>query len=219
MGMRGPKPKGRVDTTWCAELAYAVGLITADGSLSKDGRHINFTSKDIQLIKTFQTCLNLHDIKIGKKSNGSGYNKYYQIQFGDVLFYKWLQKIGLSPNKSLTINTLEIPDRYFFDFLRGEWDGDGTIVCCRDVRWKKSYMVSVGFTSGSKDFLVWLRSEINCRLGTTGSISVGVRAMQLRYARKDSQLLFKAMFYEDDIPYLHRKFAKAKKIFTMTGLL
>jgi len=30
---------------WSADFAYAVGLLTTDGSLSIDGRHINLTSK------------------------------------------------------------------------------------------------------------------------------------------------------------------------------
>lgn len=100
MGKRGPKPKGRVDTTWRPELAYVVGLITADGSLSKDGRHLNFTSKDLDQIQNFQKCLALEDIKIGLKTRGAkSVKKYYQIQFGDVMFYKWLVELGLSPNK------------------------------------------------------------------------------------------------------------------------
>ena len=38
---------------WSENLAYAIGLIATDGSLSNDGRHLNFTSKDIDQIQTF----------------------------------------------------------------------------------------------------------------------------------------------------------------------
>jgi len=31
---------------WTPELAYIVGLITTDGCLSSDGRHLTFTSCD-----------------------------------------------------------------------------------------------------------------------------------------------------------------------------
>lgn len=219
MGKRGPKPKGRVNTTWSPELAYAVGLIAADGSLSTNGRHINFTSKDLNLIKTFQKCLQLEDIKIGNKTRGYEFTKkYYQVQFGDVLFYKWLVDIGFTSNKSLTISELKIPNEFFFDFIRGEWDGDGTIVCSKDTRWRNSFAVSIAFASGSINFLLWLQNGINSRLGTTGHIHNGHRATQLRYARKDSRKLFDAMFYSDSLPCLDRKFAKAQKIFKMTGL-
>lgn len=219
MKKRGQKPKGRVDTTWRPELAYVVGLIAADGSLSKNGRHIDFTSADMENIINFQTCLGLLDIKVGTKN--SAYNndtQYYRIQFGDVLFYRWLESIGLSANKSLTVGRLQVPSEYFFDFLRGEWDGDGTIYCSKDARWRASYIVSLGFASGSRAFLAWLQAEINERLNTTGHILQNERVLQLRYARRDSRKVFDAMFYESDLPHLPRKLAKAQKIFTMTGL-
>jgi hypothetical protein len=219
MGQRGPKPKGRVNTTWRPELAYAVGLLTADGSLSINGRHIDFTSGDIENITNFQTCLGLLDIKVGiKHSTFNSSKKYYRIQFGDVVFYQWLIKIGLSANKSLSVGQLQIPPEYFYDFLRGEWDGDGTIYCSQDTRWKSSYIVSLGFASGSRIFLEWLQAEINARLQTTGHILQNERVLQLRYARKDSKKIFDAMFYKNDLPHLPRKLAKAQKIFTMTGL-
>ncbi len=49
-----------------ADFAYVIGLITTDGSLSKDGRHLNLTSKDIDQIQTFKRILNLKN-KIGIK--------------------------------------------------------------------------------------------------------------------------------------------------------
>jgi len=219
MGKRGPKPKGRVDTSWRAELAYALGLITADGSLSKNGRHIDLTSKDLDQLETYRSCLGIEDIKIGsKRSTHANDVSYYRVQFGDVLFYQWLPDRGLAPNKSKTIQKVDVPDKYFFDFVRGEWDGDGTIYCSEDKRWKNSYVVSIAFASGSSEFLQWLQKEINKRIGTTGHIQESTRALQLRYARRDSRKLFDAMFYVNDLPHLSRKFAKAQKIFKMTGL-
>jgi hypothetical protein len=219
VGKRGPKPKGRVDTTWRPELAYAVGLIVADGSLSKNGIHIDFTSKDIDSINNFKKCLNLYDIKTGIKSRSKEKTKkYFRVQFGDTLFHRWLTGIGLSPNKSLSIKSVNIPDAFFFDFLRGEWDGDGTMYLSKDLRWKNSYVVSLGFASGSERFLEWLQKEINKRLQTTGHIHRGKNVLQLRYAKADSKKIITAMFYKKDLPHLKRKFAKAQKIFTMTEL-
>ena len=83
----------KTKTEWCAELAYAIGLIATDGNLSKDGRHINFTSKDKQLAGLFAKCLNLQT-KITMKGNGFGKEKkYYFVQFGDKNFYRFLEKL------------------------------------------------------------------------------------------------------------------------------
>ena len=53
MGKRGPKPKGKVKIAWSPQFAYAIGLLVSDGNLSPDGRHINFTTTDVELIELF----------------------------------------------------------------------------------------------------------------------------------------------------------------------
>lgn len=97
------------------------------------------------------------------------------------------EEIGFSKNKSLSISSLKIKNKYFFDFVRGVWDGDGTIYCSKDLRWKNRYIVSIGFASGSLKFLEWLRRNINSRIGVTGHIHKGARVFQLKYARRDSK--------------------------------
>lgn len=99
---------------WNAKLAYAIGLITTDGNLSKDGRHITFVSKDRPLVATFKKCLNIKNkISIKSSSYSIGKGKYYYIQFGNINFYRELKSIGLSPNKSKNITSLKIPEKYF----------------------------------------------------------------------------------------------------------
>jgi len=112
---------------WNPEIAYAVGLIATDGSLSSDGRHLILVSKDISLLKTFKKCLGLKN-KIGLRRSGyTGRKNCHHVQFGNVILYKWLLNIGLMPNKTKIIGALRIPNQYFFDFLRGHLDGDGCI--------------------------------------------------------------------------------------------
>jgi len=43
-----------IDFEWTPELAYVVGLLTTDGNLSKDGRHIAIKSADLQLLRTIK---------------------------------------------------------------------------------------------------------------------------------------------------------------------
>lgn len=65
-------------------------------------------------------------VKIGLKKSGETARTAFRIQFGDVNFYKFLLRIGLIPNKSKRLSDLKIPNLYFFDFLRGHLDGDGS---------------------------------------------------------------------------------------------
>ncbi|MFZ5390819.1 MAG: LAGLIDADG family homing endonuclease, partial [Patescibacteria group bacterium] len=89
------KPLKKINTSWSTDFAYIIGLIATDGSLSKDGRHIIFTSKDKQLIGYFKKILLINN-KIGLKNSGSNKNKiYYYTQIGDINFYNFLEKIGI----------------------------------------------------------------------------------------------------------------------------
>ena len=143
MAKPGPKPKGKVETRWSPEFAYAIGLLTADGCLSKDGRHIDLTSKDKAQVLLFKKCLGLAT-KVGRKYSGAG-NLSYHTQFGDVLFYRFLEGIGLTPAKSKTISSISIPRGYFLDFLRGYFDGDGSSYSYYDSVYKKSYRFYISF--------------------------------------------------------------------------
>ena len=78
------KPLEKVRIVPSAAFYYAIGLITTDGSLSKDRRHIVFTSKDVELIETFQKALGIHST-VSRFANGiTKEKKYYRVQFGDV---------------------------------------------------------------------------------------------------------------------------------------
>ncbi len=213
MGKRGPQPKGKVKIEWSPNFAYAIGLLVSDGNLSPDGRHIVFTSKDIEQLENFMVAL---DIKIFIGSSVSGYkqNKTPRIQFGDVLFYNFLLSIGLMPNKSEIIGKIVIPPEYFFDFLRGSFDGDGSTNSYIDPRWKSSFMFYTAFASASKRHIGWLQAEIYSRLKIKGHISKAVKnsAFQLRYAKADSRLLWKKMYHAEQVLCLTRKHLKIKEI-------
>jgi len=78
--MVGIKPKEQVFIKWSSDFAYAVGLIVTDGSLSKDGRHIIFVSKDLDLIENFQVALRIKANVSGKIGGYNSDKRYYVIQ-------------------------------------------------------------------------------------------------------------------------------------------
>lgn len=129
----GQRPKGKVHIEWSADFAYAIGLIASGGCLSKDERHISFVSKDMDQVLNYQKCLRTSS-KIGISKSGMGIGAF-RVQFSGAHFYGFLLSIGLTPAKSKTIGKLLIPDEYFFDFLRGSFDGDGGTYSYWDKRW------------------------------------------------------------------------------------
>ena len=161
-----PKPKlPDKDFKWTSQLAYAVGLLTTDGNLSKDGRHIVMRSTDTQLLETFKDCLHISDKITETFDNGFGKKRMYRIQPSKVQLYRWLLKIGLTPAKTYTIGALAIPNEFFRDFLRGHLDGDGSITIYKDyynTKKNPKYVYDrlwLRFISASEKHITWLRAR------------------------------------------------------------
>jgi hypothetical protein len=222
MGKRGPKPKSKVKIKWSADFAYAIGLIATDGNVSPDGRHVSFTSKDIEQIDNYQKALGIN-CHIGRKSSGSlKKKKYYVLQFSDIFFYNFLESIGLTQRKSLTIGEIDIPEKLFFDFLRGCFDGDGCSYSYWDPRWKSSFMFYISFASGSIKFITWLRKEIDKRLKIKSHIGVSKTKTalfyQLKYSKYAAVELVKKMYDGKKNIFLKRKKLKINKCLGIMGL-
>ena len=205
------KRLSKVNTEWSPSFAYAIGLIATDGNLSKDGRHINLTSKDEEMILTFKRCLSITN-KIGLKTRGgSKIKKYFQVQFGDKNFYEFLLSLGLMPAKSKTIGALKIPEEYFADFLRGCIDGDGNI----DMHYhpeSKHPQLKVRLCSASNNFLFWMKSTISQIIELRGGwIENGRNIFILNYGKADSIKLLGYIYYVGVESYLERKYSLAQK--------
>ncbi len=211
MGKRGPKPKKIIDTNWRPELAYAVGLIATDGCLSKDTLLIDLTSKDREQLDNFSECLGVK-FTIGKKMNGTG-DECLRIQFKNRIFYDFLLSIGLIPKKSLIMGEIAVPGKFFFDFLRGSFDGDGCFYSYWDPRWKSSHMFYLEFVSASKKHIDWLQAEIEKRTKARGHIVQDGRktTYQLKYAKREALVIINKMYYNPKVVCLSRKKLKIKK--------
>lgn len=204
---------------WSLEIAYAVGLIVSDGSLSIDGRHITFTSSDLDLVETFCHCLELTNRITKTPRSSNAVRSSYRVQFSDVAFYEWLLEIGLMPNKCGKLGRLNIPDDVFADFLRGWFDGDGSILTYIDrfnMCKKEEYVyrrLYIRLYSASRKHLEWIREALQRLLGTRGGLNRDARSAKrgggaiwrLQYAKKDSLKLLPWMYYAADVPCLDRK--------------
>ena len=188
--------------TWTPEMAYVLGYWYADGSLEDAsylrGRYIRVTSVEKHIIKKMKHWLDSdHTIVVLKPTWPNGRQRYL-LRIGSHKLYDALYKLGLYPNKSLTIQFPQIPRMYLGDFIRGYLDGDGCVYLQTGHGIKKKITVkklSVIFTSGSLLFLkklnIILRQFIEIR---QKRIYQGQRAFQLRYGTSDSIKIFKLLY-------------------------
>jgi len=205
------KPQGKVKINWSPGFAYAIGLIVTDGNLSKDGRHINFTSKDLELAEIFRSCLELTN-KIGKKARGGSKDKkYFVVQFGDVIFFRFLLSIGLTTAKSKVLKELAVPNIFFIDFFRGCIDGDGSITSYKHPE-SQNLQLRLKLCSASLPFLVWVQRMVQETFFIEGGwISKTPGVYELVYGKEDAQNIFRHIYYNGVQYFLNRKFLKAKQ--------
>ena len=207
------KPQRKVSTEWSSNLAYAIGLLASDGNLSNDGRHISFKSADKELVETFKSTLNLKNT-VGKSARGGEQiKKYFYVGFVDIVFYSFLNRIGLTSAKSKTIKSVDVPEKFFRDFLRGLFDGDGTFYTFWDTRWPNSFAFKIAFASASIAFVKWLKEKLSQRYAVRGYTHKGAGVFNLEYSKGDTKILFATMYYQDGLPCLERKYLKLKNAF------
>lgn len=195
---------------WSPDLAYAIGIIATDGNLSPDGRHINITSKDKELLLSVKSCLNLKN-SIGRKSRSKLFEKkYYVIQFGDVLFYRFLENIGIHPAKSKTIGEVATPKQFFRDFLRGCIDGDGNIGTFKHPQ-SNHLQLRVRLCSASKTFLQWIHQTVVLLTEVRhGWISQTRDVYSLAFGTEESVKILKFIYYRNSTHKLLRKYRLAQ---------
>jgi hypothetical protein len=177
-----------------ADLWYLVGLVTSDGCLSSDGRHIDITSKDREFLVKLKERLGLTN-RICCKDNGTG-KIYFSIQFSNRSLYIFLLSIGLFPKKSLLLQKMDVPSDFFCDFLRGLIDGDGGL-----QRWIHSSngreQWNLRISSGSRVFLEWLRVRVESEMGVKGKLYMERKNQcRLKYGKMSARVICQACYYD-----------------------
>jgi len=205
------KPRGK-PIKWSPEIAYVVGLITTDGCLSNDGRHIIMRSSDVPQLKTFKRCLQISNKISRTKNDGWAKKPAYRVQFGNIILYKWLLSIGLMPNKTKRIEALKIPNQYFFDFLRGHLDGDGCIRKYQDPIYPNSQRLYIYFDSASLKYLQWLQKRIKYLLDVNGYLRRTRSIFRLTYAKRESLKILPKIYPNPNVPCLKRKYRKVQSV-------
>ena len=204
-------------------MAYVLGYIYADGSLDDSsymrGKYVQITSTDEDSIQRIKFWLN-SEHKIGqKKSNFIGGKICFMLRIGSHKIYNDLFKLGLYPNKSLTINFPKVPQKYLGHFIRGYFDGDGCVHFARSKGKTRKLIIKrvrVIFTSGSKVFLEGMNEILKVAGIKEGKIYSSKRSYQAIYNTKESMRVFKLMYKNTSInSFFMRKFKIFKEYFEL----
>lgn len=190
--------------TWSSEMAYVLGFITADGNIQqvKKGYHVHIACDDYDIIEKIRACLET-STPIRKKYRFNG-KISYSLRFSDKKIYYDLLKLNITPRKSLTITPPIIPKKYFWDYIRGFFDGDGS-VCLKKATYP-SRLVTIFYT-GSHSLAVFLFENIKKHLDNYSGSILKVKnknAYKLYFGQKNSEIIFHNMYNNATI-FMQRK--------------
>lgn len=192
------------DFKWSHKMGYLVGFIAADGNLySHKGYEVSLTvhEKDKEI-------LNHAAIILGGTIIYRPTLHCYTLRIFSKMFFDILFNLGIHPKKSLTLTFPNIPQNYIRDFVRGYFDGDGS-VCYKQH--KKGVIASF---CGTKEFLLELRNILNKNtdISNNASISKDGNIYVLSFGKKDTIKLSNWIYYPNCLclPRKRQVFIKAR---------
>jgi hypothetical protein len=193
-------------SSWTPELAYAVGLLAADGCLAKERAEVEFVSAETELIELFCRALQLGDVRPTVAKQRSGGAPWYRVRLNDGGLRSFLEETGLTPAKSRTLGALQLPDGVFRDFLRGALDGDGSWYISQHWNGRYRYL-RVELSTASLCFGEWVRAKVEQLADLRGNLHENSRgsAYQLLYIGRKALALGAWIYYAPDVLALSRK--------------
>lgn len=119
----------RIDTE---QKAYWLGFLYADGFITAQHKiGIALCAKDILHIKKFRKDIEAsHSIHVYEGHGYEGTKAYARIIISSKKIVSDLKKLGCVEHKSLVLkfpNVKQVPQKYQLAFIRGYFDGDGSI--------------------------------------------------------------------------------------------
>lgn len=135
--------------------AYWLGVLFADGNVQKYGNQsgiIILSSKDTDWVNLFKTDLKYTGPLLKEVHNV--YNKEIsKLRVVSEQLFIDLNKLGCVPKKSLIIEFPNIPEEFIPHFIRGYFDGDGSVGIYKNSSKADYLTLRSSIVSGSKGFL------------------------------------------------------------------
>lgn len=196
-------------------MAYVLGFFAADGYITVNRRGGQFWSiqiTDRKLLENIKRVVGSgHKISLIKRRKIFGDNpakiyRIYRLQIGSIEMCDDLRHLGMREQKTKSLAVSGVPQKYFLDFVRGYFDGDGNVWrgFLHKERKNPTEVLRVCFTSSSKNFLKSLQKSLE-RYKVFGRLRCEKTYFRLYYSVQSSLLLAKLMYYYGSTLYLRRK--------------
>lgn len=142
-----------------AEKAYWLGFLAADGCVYTRENNatiiLNLHQKDIGHIQKFKEFMQTTAEIIEYTSTGgySNHTPMVKISLNSKKMAQDLIDKGITPRKSLTLNSPNIPPQFYLPYILGYFDGDGSISELSSGEYSLSFQ-------GTKETLEWINEVL-----------------------------------------------------------
>lgn len=212
----GKKPPTIINLTafddYSEQSCYWAGFLAADGNVdSKNRIRLMLKYDDLSHLEKFKNFLqSTHTISTNTEKYNRCSFEFTNKEMCEVLSFNF----GIIPNKTDKLEfPVYIPTKYLVHYIRGYFDGDGSI--CESFSNKNSVTASIyaTFASGSKQFSNSLYEYLKNTLNLGGHLQEfeGSTKWQIKYNTNDAKILLQFL-YEDCTVYLDRKFALYQRL-------
>ena len=192
----------KIDTE---EKAYWLGFLYADGCVHSNNYEISVNITDKEHIEKFKAAIKAfnHNITEIQDKRFQNAKTLYQFSIRDKQLHQDLIKWGCIPQKSLLINKIpNIPRDYISHFLRGYFDGDGSL---HYLRGTNNYRISF---VGTKDFLNDIQKELQTNVSLQSNIAGKAYVLQIAGRRQIERILNYLYNNSKENNRLNRKYQK-----------
>ena len=192
----------KIDTE---EKAYWLGFLYADGCVHSNNYEISVNITDKEHIEKFKAAIKAfnHNITEIQDKRFQNAKTLYQFSIKDKQLHQDLIKWGCIPQKSLLINKIpNIPRDYVSHFLRGYFDGNGSL---HYLRGTNNYRISF---VGTKDFLNDIQKELQTNVSLQSNIAGKAYVLQIAGRRQIERILNYLYNNSKENNRLNRKYQK-----------
>lgn len=134
---------------WSEGMAWVLGVIYTDGCLirGKTDWRVDISSNDVELLNKIKRLMGSDKPLPTRQQSYDKSKEIYYFQFHREKLIIDLMKIGLVERKSLVMKFPDVPDEYVRHFIRGCWDGDGSVYI------DQNGVLRANYCSGSYHFI------------------------------------------------------------------
>ena len=187
-------------------MAYVLGFWYADGNMRHEKSYrVRFSSNDGNHLIEVRNLMSSNSPLMWESK---GICQTFAVMSKKLYFD--LRKLGGRPAKSNILSFPKMPEKYIRDFIRGYFDGDGSVhkITFKATKNGKYYtLIRSNFTCGSKNFLESLSYTLHFMEGFPKKRvwQYGEHQFKLAYSQADTFKLLQYMYYEGHVGSLKRK--------------